>query len=40
VYPELPAGEYRLWPDDPSLPDRITIVGGEVAEMDWRTGRG
>jgi hypothetical protein len=40
VYPELQAGEYRLRPDDPSLPDRITIVGGEVAEMDWRTGRG
>jgi hypothetical protein len=36
VYPELRAGNYRLWTDDPTLPDRVTIVGGEVAEMDWR----
>jgi hypothetical protein len=39
VYPQLAAGEYRLWADDPSLPDRVTIVGGEVTEMDWRSGR-
>ncbi len=39
VYPELSAGTYRIWVDDPSLPDRVTIVGGEVAELDWRTAR-
>jgi len=36
VYPELTEGEYRLWPDDPSLPDRVTIRGGEISELDWR----
>jgi len=36
VYPELAAGTYRIWTDDPALPDRVTIVGGEVAEVDWR----
>jgi hypothetical protein len=36
VYPELPAGTYRIWIDDPALPDRVTIVGGQVAELDWR----
>lgn len=40
VYPELRAGTYRLWTDDASLPDRVTIVGGEVAELDWRSGGG
>ncbi|HEX7473936.1 MAG TPA: hypothetical protein VF323_12705 [Candidatus Limnocylindrales bacterium] len=35
VYPELRAGEYRVWTDDPRLPDRVTIVGGAVAELDW-----
>jgi hypothetical protein len=39
VYPSLPAGTYRIWSDDPSLPDRVTIVGGEVAELDWRAAR-
>jgi hypothetical protein len=36
IYAALPAGEYRAWTDDPSLPNRFTIVGGEVAELDWR----
>jgi hypothetical protein len=36
IYAALPAGEYRVWSDDPDLPDRVTIVGGEVAELDWR----
>jgi hypothetical protein len=39
IYPELRAGTYRIWIDDPSLPDRVTIIGGEVAELDWRRGR-
>lgn len=36
IYVELKAGTYRIWTDDPSLPDRVTIVGGEIAEIDWR----
>ena len=36
IYAALSAGEYRAWTDDPTLPDRFTIVGGEVAELDWR----
>ena len=39
IYPELKAGEYRIWTDDPNLPDRVTIVGGQVAEVDWRAAR-
>jgi hypothetical protein len=39
IYPELKAGEYRIWTDDPGLPDRVVIVGGEVAEVDWRSRR-
>jgi len=39
IYPELIAGTYRVWIDDPTLPNRVTIVGGEVAELDWRSGR-
>ena len=40
IYPQLKAGTYRIWTDDPTLPDRVTIVGGEVAEVDWRKPRG
>lgn len=36
IYPELKAGSYRIWTDDPRLPNRVTIVGGEVSEVDWR----
>jgi hypothetical protein len=36
VYAALPAGDYRIWAPDPTLPASVTIVGGEVAEMDWR----
>jgi hypothetical protein len=39
IYVELKAGSYRIWTDDPSLPDRVTIIGGQVAEVDWRTAR-
>jgi hypothetical protein len=39
IYVELKAGTYRIWTDDPSLPDRVTIIGGQVAEVDWRTER-
>jgi hypothetical protein len=36
VYPELPAGTYRIWADDPALTDRVSIAAGSVAEVDWR----
>ena len=36
IYPELRAGRYRIWADRPGLTDHVTIVGGEVAEVDWR----
>jgi hypothetical protein len=35
LYPALEAGTYRIWVDDPALVDTVTIVGGEVAEVDW-----
>lgn len=36
IYPELQAGEYDLWGDGDTPVDRVTIVGGQVAELDWR----
>jgi hypothetical protein len=36
VYPELRAGDWRIWADDANLPSRVSIVGGVVAEVDWR----
>ncbi len=36
VYPELRAGRWHLWADDPDLQAEVTIIGGEVAEVDWR----
>jgi hypothetical protein len=36
VYPELHAGEYYLWGQGPTPVDRVTIVGGQVTELDWR----
>jgi hypothetical protein len=35
LYPSLAAGTWRIWTDGPGLRDRVTIVGGEVAEVDW-----
>ena len=35
IFVELRAGTYRIWTDRPGLVDRVTIVGGEVAEVDW-----
>jgi hypothetical protein len=32
----LPAGDYKIWSDDPRLTNEVTIVGGHVAEVDWR----
>ena len=36
VYPELQAGEWVIWGEDEDLPSRVTVVGGSVAEVDWR----
>jgi hypothetical protein len=36
VYPELRAGDWRIWGGDADLPSRVSIVGGVVAEVDWR----
>jgi len=36
VYPALRAGVWRIWTDDPSVPDRVIIDGGAVTELDWR----
>ena len=36
VYAELQAGMYRIWGDDPRLPNEVTISAGAVAEVDWR----
>jgi hypothetical protein len=36
VFPKLPAGHYRIWTDNPSLPAAVSIESGQVAEIDWR----
>lgn len=36
VFPELRAGTYRIWTDVPGDVDKVTIVGGQVTEVDWR----
>ena len=35
IFVELRAGTYRIWTDQPGFVDRVTIVGGEVADVDW-----
>jgi hypothetical protein len=37
IYPDLRAGRYRIWAPEPGLRDRVTVRGGEIAEVDWRT---
>ena len=36
VFGSLPEGEYRLWGTTVTQPSNVRIVGGEVAEIDWR----
>ena len=37
VYPNLPAGVFRLWVDDgPARVTQVEITAGQVAELDWR----
>ena len=37
VYPPVPAGDYTIWVDYVTPAGEVTIVGGEVAQLDWRT---
>jgi hypothetical protein len=37
IFPDLRAGPYRIWAPEPGLRDRVTVIGGEIAEVDWRT---
>lgn len=36
IYPALPAGDYTIWRDDTTPAGEVTIIGGMVAEVDWR----
>jgi hypothetical protein len=36
IYPGLPAGDYTVWGLDGQPADTISIVGGEIAQLDWR----
>ena len=36
IYPGLREGEYTVWGLDGTPADTVRIVGGEVAQLDWR----
>ena len=36
IYPGLREGEYTVWGSDGAPADTVHIVGGEVAQLDWR----
>ena len=36
VFPGLRAGDYDIWEDSANPGGGVTIVGGEVATVDWR----
>jgi hypothetical protein len=36
TFASLPEGRYRIWGYDPKPVSEVTIVGGQVAEVDWR----
>jgi hypothetical protein len=36
IYPGLRAGEYTVWGGNGEPADTVRIVGGEVAQLDWR----
>jgi hypothetical protein len=36
IYAALPEGRYRIWGFEPNEPREVEIVGGQVAEVDWR----
>jgi hypothetical protein len=35
LYPQLAAGEYRIWGDESLGPSSVTIQPGRVAEVHW-----
>ncbi|MGI8915456.1 MAG: hypothetical protein ACR2JY_17010 [Chloroflexota bacterium] len=37
VYPPVAAGDYAIWVDYATAAGDVTIVGGEVTQLDWRT---
>ncbi len=36
IYPGLWTGDYTLWGTDGEPRDTVTVIGGEVAQLDWR----
>ena len=36
IFPGLPQGEYTVWNLDGTPAERVTVVGGEIATVDWR----
>ncbi len=36
IYPRLVSGEYTVWTVQGKPADRVTITGGQVAQLDWR----
>ena len=36
VFPGLRAGDYDIWENYPEPRGTVSIVGGEIAEVDWR----
>ena len=36
VFPGLRAGDWDIWGDGPNRRATVTILGGEVATVDWR----
>lgn len=36
IFPSLNEGEYTIWNHDPMRTTIVMIVGGQVAEVDWR----
>jgi hypothetical protein len=37
VFPQLPAGSYRIHPDRERAGTSLEIIGGRIAELDLRT---
>lgn len=36
IYPELHAGKYTLWDVNGEPAETVSIVGGEITQIDWR----
>jgi hypothetical protein len=36
VFDRIPEGSYTLWVEDAARAREVSVVGGEVAELDWR----